>query len=143
MSKIYFFEEDISFKPKHKGKIRTLLQELCFHEQIVMGDINIIFCSDEYLLKLNKEYLQHDYYTDIITFNTTENQNISGELFISVERIRENAEGLNIAMGKEVLRVILHGILHLCGYNDHEAEDIERIRAKEDFYLSRAASLGL
>lgn len=139
MSKINFFEEDTSYKPKHKGKLRILISDVCRQERMVSGDINIIFCSDEYLLTMNKTYLDHDYYTDIITFNYSENQIVAGDLFLSIDRIRENSEELNIPEPRELVRVILHGILHLIGYNDQLESEIEMMRAKEDQYLALAS----
>lgn len=100
------------------------------------GDINFIFCSDTYLLNLNIEYLNHNTLTDIITFNSAENNNeISGDIYISIDRVKENAKNLKITLAKELHRVIIHGILHLCGYKDEIQEDIKIIRKTEDYYL--------
>ena len=100
------------------------------------GDISVIFCSDEYLLKMNKEYLNHDYYTDIITFDYVEEDVISGDLFISIERIIENAGIYDSEALKELFRVVFHGVLHLIGYNDKTKEEQKLMREKEDYYLS-------
>jgi len=99
------------------------------------GDINFIFCNDEYLLKINKEFLNHDYYTDIITFDYSENKIISGDLFLSLDRIRENANFFKIPLLDEILRVMIHGILHLVGYNDKNRNERKLMKEKENYYL--------
>ena len=101
-----------------------------------MGEVSIIFCSDNYILNVNQEYLQHDYFTDIITFDYCEGDRISGDLFISVDSVRENAIEYGTEFKDELNRVIVHGILHLIGYDDHNEEDIKMMRQKEDYYLS-------
>ena len=101
-----------------------------------VGDISIIFCSDNYILDVNQQYLQHDYFTDIITFDYCEGDRISGDLFISVDSVRENSIEYNTDFADELNRVIVHGVLHLIGYDDHCDEDITVMRKKEDYYLS-------
>lgn len=101
-----------------------------------LGDIAIVFCSDDYLLSMNKQYLNHDYYTDIITFDYSEQQFVAGDLFISSDRVKENAAGLDLSFNDELNRVVIHGVLHLCGYKDKTKEDELLMRAKEDFALS-------
>lgn len=101
-----------------------------------MGDLTFILCSDKYLLKINIEYLQHDYFTDIITFNYVDGKLISGDLFISIERVKENSEEFNTSLYKELYRVIFHGVLHLIGYNDKTVDEKNVMREKEDLYLS-------
>lgn len=101
-----------------------------------IGDISYIFCSDEYLLKINQEYLNHDYYTDIITFDYCEENLISGDLFISIDRIKENAKNFDIILKNELDRVIIHGIIHLLGQKDKTEEEAKEMRIKEDYYLS-------
>ena len=101
-----------------------------------LGNISVIFCSDNYILDINNRYLQHDYFTDIITFDYTEKNKISGDLFISVDSVRENSIEYGTAFEDELHRVIVHGILHLIGYDDHTEEEVRVMRAKEDYYLS-------
>lgn len=101
-----------------------------------IGDVNIIFCSDNYILDVNLKYLQHDYFTDIITFDYCENNVLSGDLFISVDSVRENSVFYNTEFEDELNRVMVHGILHLIGYDDHTEEDQKVIREKENYYLS-------
>ena len=101
-----------------------------------IGDGNIIFCSDNYILDVNLKYLQHDYFTDIITFDYCENNVLSGDLFISVDSVRENSVFYNTEFEDELNRVMVHGILHLIGYDDHTEEDQKVMREKENYYLS-------
>lgn len=101
-----------------------------------IGDIAIIFCSDNYILDINRRYLGHDYFTDIITFDYCEGDKLSGDLFISVDSVRENSIEYGTEFNDELNRVIVHGILHLIGYDDHTDEDVKMMRSKEDYYLS-------
>ena len=103
---------------------------------MLIGTISIIFCSDNYLLEVNKQYLNHNYFTDIITFNNVEDSVISGDLFISLDRVKENAETFHSKFVVELYRVVFHGILHLIGYNDKTETEKKLMRQKEDFYLS-------
>ncbi len=113
--------------------IKQAIQE----EKRETGDIFYHFCSDDFLLKINRDYLQHDYLTDIITFPlSTRPDIISGEIFISIDRVRENASILQAGFEREFARVLIHGILHLLGYDDHTDEEKLQMRAKEDYYLS-------
>lgn len=106
------------------------------NEGFIEGDVVLIFCSDSYLLETNKKHLNHDYYTDIITFSYQSNLVISGDLFISIDRIKENAQKFDCSFEKELERVVYHGVLHLCGYNDKSSEELRQMRSKEDFYLN-------
>lgn len=128
---INFFREDVDFDLKGKLKTKKWITTIVNNEAQKTGDINIIFCSDEYLLQVNKQYLDHDYYTDIITFNYNTDK-VNGDLFISIDRVAENAEKQNVPRGTEMLRVIIHGVLHLLGYNDKSPEEEKVIRQKED-----------
>ena len=105
-----------------------------------VGEVNVIFCSDEALLKMNISFLQHDYYTDIITFDYCEQKTVSGDLFISIDRVLENSEELNTDYDSELKRVCVHGVLHLCGYKDKSEGDEKQMRLKEDFYLNKYVS---
>lgn len=106
-----------------------------------LGAISVIFCSDNYILDVNMKYLQHDYFTDIITFDYCEGNVLSGDLFISIDSVRENAEFYGQEFDTELHRVIVHGLLHLIGYDDHTEEDKKVMRAKEDYYLEMRRSL--
>ncbi len=101
-----------------------------------IGDINYIFCSDDYLLNINKQYLNHDYYTDIISFDYTVNTLISGDMYISIDRVMDNASKFSVSFEHELKRVMVHGILHYLGYNDSTAEEKLIMRTKEDYFLS-------
>ena len=113
------------------------LEKLILNEDKKLGSINYIFCDDEYLLKVNQDYLQHDYYTDIITFDSVKGKTINGEIFVSLQRISDNATTLSKDYEEELRRVLAHGLLHLCGYKDKTEEQSKEMRFKEDFYLKR------
>jgi len=100
-----------------------------------LGDVSVVFCSDEHLLEMNRQYLDHDYYTDIITFDYTEDGVVSGDLFISVDRVKDNASDLKIEFTDELHRVCVHGLLHLCGLKDKSEEDESKMRKAEDSAL--------
>ncbi|MGN1225906.1 MAG: rRNA maturation RNase YbeY [Candidatus Cryptobacteroides sp.] len=132
---IRYFQEDIKFELKGKALNNKWLKFVAESEIRRIGDINIIFCSDHYILDVNMRYLQHDYFTDIITFDYCEKNILSGDLFISIDSVRENAEFYGTEFSDELNRVMVHGILHLIGYDDHSEEDIAQMRAKENYYL--------
>jgi rRNA maturation RNase YbeY len=131
----YHYEID-GFKLKNPSRIAEWLREVGKEEQKEIAILNYIFCSDEYLLDINRKYLQHDYYTDIISFPLKEDP-VEGDIFISVDRVRENAKVFNSSFDMELMRVMVHGLLHFLGYDDHNEDDISRIRGKEDHYLER------
>ena len=140
MPLIRFFVEDISYKLKHKKAIRLWITQSITAEGYKPGNLAFIFCPDDYLLNINRQYLDHDTYTDIITFNNSENEGIiSGDIFISVDRVRENALTFNHTETDELHRVIIHGILHLEGYKDKTPVDKKKMTKKEDHYLSKRA----
>jgi probable rRNA maturation factor len=137
MPAIYFFEEDITYKLKHKTGIRQWVTETIKAEGYKLKELNYIFCSDIYLLQINRQYLNHDTYTDIITFDNSETERvITGDIFISIDRIRENAAKFNITETDELHRVIIHGALHLLGYTDKTPVTKQKMTQKEDFYLN-------
>lgn len=137
MHNIYFFSEDTDYKPKRKTALRTWIRETVRMEGYRAGEINLVLCSDAYLLAINKQYLHHDTYTDIVTFDSSESAEvIAGDIFISIDRVRENATKFGVSEADELHRVIIHGILHLCGYGDKKKEDKALMTEKEDFYLS-------
>lgn len=136
MSNIEFFFEDIESVQLQEEKLIKAIKVLVDKEDKSLGDISVIFCSDNYLLEMNREYLNHDYFTDIITFDYVEDDVISGDLFISWERVADNAQQLNVSFEQELYRVVLHGVLHLVGYKDKSDEEQKIMREKEDYYLS-------
>jgi len=138
---ISYFNEDIDFKFKGKALNNQWLRMVAGSEVRRVGDISIIFCSDNYILDVNMRYLQHDYFTDIITFDYCEGDRLSGDLFISIDSVRENALYYGAEFGDELNRVMVHGLLHLIGYDDHTEEEKKVMRAKEDYYLSLRKSL--
>jgi rRNA maturation RNase YbeY len=138
MAAIHFFEEDIAYKLKHKTNLKYWIWNVILAEGYKLKELNYIFCSDNYLLNLNKQYLDHDTYTDIVTFDNSEADGvILGDIFISIDRIRENAITYQIEEADELHRVMVHGVLHLLGYGDKETGDKELMTSKEDKYLSR------
>ena len=123
--------EDINF-----FELSKWLEQIIIREKKVTGDIVCVFCDDKYLLEKNIKYLNHDYLTDVITFNYCEDITISGDLLISVERVRENAKHYNVSFFTEIKRVIVHGLLHLLGYDDKTNSSKQEMTEKEDFYLN-------
>ena len=134
---VSYFTEDIVFPFKEKRLTSRWLKFVAESEAKRLGDIAVIFCSDNYILDVNIQYLQHDYYTDIITFDYCEGNRLSGDLFISIDSVKENASFYGTEFADELNRVIVHGVLHLIGYDDHTPEDIAVMRAKENYYLSQ------
>ncbi len=139
---INFFSEDITYILKNKRLIRTWLSRLFFEENRGFVEINYILCSDRYLYDLNVKYLEHETLTDTITFTySAENEAITGDVFISYERVKENAKGLNVKVFDELLRLLAHGALHLCGYNDKTPDEKVIMTNKEDYYLLHYSKL--
>jgi rRNA maturation RNase YbeY len=134
-----FFIENISFKLTNRQKIRYWINDVIGSENKFVGNINFIFCSDEYLLAINKRYLRHDYFTDVITFDFCENNKISGDIFISIDSVRANSIIYKQLFEKELYRVMIHGILHLCSYGDSTKSEIALMRSKENNYLKKIA----
>jgi probable rRNA maturation factor len=134
---IFFDCEDIDLSDFDEADSRAWLTEVAIAENAVLQIIYYIFCSDEYLLNINREYLQHDYYTDIITFPYSEPGILHGDLYISTERVADNARTNGVAFGEELARVMVHGLLHLAGYGDKTPEEAAKMREKENFYLTK------
>jgi probable rRNA maturation factor len=132
---INFFAEDIDFEPAGPEKLRAWVEKIIAAENCSLNFVNYIFCSDEYLLALNQEHLQHDTLTDIITFPYQDAPEIEGDVFISIERIRENAHTFQVSFERELYRVMAHGVLHLCGYGDKTPEEKAQMTEKEDAVL--------
>lgn len=133
---ISYFLEDTNFKFNTRRRTSRWLKSVAEIENRSIGEINIIFCSDPYILDLNIKSLDHHFFTDIITFDYCEGDILSGDLYISVDTVRANAEFYNTDFDNELYRVIVHGLLHLIGYDDHSDEEIAVMRSKEDFCLN-------
>jgi rRNA maturation RNase YbeY len=133
------FNDAIRTPLKNRKALKSFLNLLAKSEKQDFGELNYIFCSDEELLEINKRFLKHNYYTDIITFNLSpiNNNLIIGEIYISIDRIRENAKTYNTSVAMELHRVIFHGILHLCGYNDKTSDQKSKMTQKENQYLKK------
>lgn len=133
---VQFFFSDISLSLTERSQLKKFIGKLFTREGKELRQLNYIFCSDEYLLNINRQFLNHDYYTDIITFDLSEEPGtITGEIYISVDRVRDNASSLGQTKKFELHRVIFHGALHLCGYKDKSKKDSILMREKEDHYL--------
>jgi rRNA maturation RNase YbeY len=130
-----FFTENVPFPFKGKNRAKAKIKELAKCENKKIGNICFIFCNDEYLLNINSKYLNHNYYTDIITFDYTEDDILGGDIYISADRVAENAKTFQTDFEHELSRVIYHGILHLCGYKDKSPDEQQVMKAKEDKYL--------
>lgn len=130
---IEFFAHEVSFVLENESSVKSwILKVIALHEKHLEG-INFIFCSDEYLLELNRKHLQHDYYTDILTFPySPPNTPILSDIYISIDRVEDNSKQLKSSFKEELHRVIIHGVLHLCGFDDHAEEDIIRMREMEN-----------
>ena len=134
---IHFFTEETPFQLKQKLNRKKWLKEIAEDENYSINELNYIFCTDEYLYEINVEYLNHDTYTDIITFDNSEIENeIEADIFISVDRVKENASKLNIPVEDELSRVISHGLFHLMGYKDKKKAEAELMRSKEEFAIN-------
>lgn len=135
---IQFFCAETSIALLQKKKLKIFIEQLVCEQKRTLSSLSVIFCKDDYLLNINRQFLKHDYYTDIITFNLAENVAIiEGEIYISIERIRENATINLVSQNKELHRVIFHGVLHLCGYKDKSKKEKERMTAAENKYLDK------
>ena len=141
MIMVSYFFEDTNFKFNRRRLTSQWLKFTAESEIKRIGQVNIIFCSDNYILDINQKYLQHDYFTDIITFDYCEGKTLSGDLFISVDTVRENSIFYGTEFDDELNRVIVHGLLHLIGYDDHSEEDQKTMRSKENYYLAQREKL--
>ena len=136
MKKVSFHYADKDLKISEKNKIRDFIEYIFIHENKILKKLDYVFCSDNYLLRINNHFLNHNYYTDVITFNLSDStEEIIGEIYISIDRVSENAINFGVSVKKELLRVIFHGSLHLCGYKDKTKSEIIKIRKKEDKYI--------
>ena len=130
------FNYETEFSLDNEVAISRWIANVILSENKKEGEINYIFCDDEYLLQINQEHLNHDYYTDIISFDYTVGNEINGDMFISVDRVKENAADFNVSFEEELKRVIVHGVLHYCGYKDKTEPDELLMRQKEDEKLA-------
>jgi probable rRNA maturation factor len=136
MAKVFFHSADKPVPFRDRTRIKAFIELLFRKEKTGLVSINYIFCSDEYLAQINRDFLQHDYYTDIITFGLSEpGQPVEAEVYISVDRVRDNAANLAQTFQREMKRVLFHGALHLCGYKDKKKSEITRMREREEHYL--------
>ena len=137
--KVYFFNNGLNPPLRNRNRLKKFLINLFKNEDKKLASINYIFCTDRFLLNANRYYLNHNFYTDILTFNLSDNNRdpIKAEVYISLQRVRENAKRLQTSVNSELLRVIFHGALHLCGYNDSTKKEKDIMNRKEDLYLSQ------
>ena len=140
---IRYYTQETTFQFQHKRLTSSWLKAVAEAECKRVGEIGIIFCSDPYLLEVNRKYLGHDYYTDIITFDYCEGDLLSGDLFISVDTVRDNAAFYGVAFAEELHRVIVHGVLHLIGYDDHSDADTAAMRTAENRALALLETLSV
>lgn len=136
MCLVSFHSEQTDYSISNENQISDWLVSVCKKEGKTLAEISIILCSDDYLLEVNRKHLNHDYYTDVITFDYSESPHVSGDIFISVDRVQENAGSFGVEMVDELHRIIVHGTLHLLGYTDKTSSSKEEMTSKEDFYLS-------
>ena len=137
MGKITFHSEGVPYVLPNKALFRRWITETALSHGKRLGELAFVFCSDDYLLEMNKQYLNHDYFTDIITFDYADGDVIAGDIFISVDRVEDNACKNLVDKKAEMQRVVIHGVLHLCGYKDKQKEDSQKMRKLEDLALSK------
>jgi rRNA maturation RNase YbeY len=136
MQKVNFYFLDRKPSLKERSRLKQFIERLFITEKKTLGSISYVFCSDEHLLGINKDFLKHDFYTDVITFDLGSVKSvIEGEVYLSVDRIKDNAKEMGVSFKEEMHRVIFHGALHLCGYKDKRPFDIKTMRSREDKYL--------
>jgi rRNA maturation RNase YbeY len=133
---VKYFSENPHFKFNNKRKTTNWLKSVIFNYQKVVGEISFIFCTDSQLLEINKTYLKHFYFTDVITFNYNLNKVINGDIYISVDRISENAHIFGVSFENELYRVMVHGVLHLLGFKDKTKDEEKKMRELENFHLN-------
>ena len=131
------FNYELDFKLTNEEELSKWISSVISSEEFREGDINYIFCDDKYLHKLNVEFLNHDTLTDIISFEYTVGKELHGDIYISIERVKENASDFKVSFEDELNRVLVHGVLHYCGYKDKSDEDVRTMRGKENYYLSQ------
>ena len=136
MQKVQFYSLNRSPVLRERNRLKLFIENLFMAEKKKLGNLSFIFCSDEHLLSINKDFLKHDFYTDVITFDLSSSKNeTEGEVYLSVDRIKDNANKLGVSFKEELHRVVFHGALHLCGYNDKSKTDQQQMRLTENKYL--------
>ena len=137
-AKVRFFSNDVQTSLRNRSTLKEFIESIFKKENKRLDFINYIFCSDKNLLTINKKFLNHDFYTDVITFNLSENnQHISAEVYVSIDRVRDNAKKIGTSINSELHRVLFHAALHLCGYDDKKKIELERMRRKEEELLAK------
>lgn len=134
-SKVYFYTDKVTLPLRNRTRIKATLERLFRKERMNLKNLTYIFCSDKRILEINQSFLNHNYYTDIITFDLSEGPHVVGEIYISVDRVRDNAKILQVPLQNELTRVILHGGLHLCGYDDKTRRQKEEMRKQENHWI--------
>ena len=137
---VHFYNKGTDYLPKGRVKLNQWIRQTIHNEGFRVGEISYIFCSSDYHIDINRQYLGHDYHTDVITFDYSDLEGrkvVSGDIFIDPETVADNADLLGTNPDEEQLRVIIHGVLHLCGYKDKSDSEAAQMRSKEDFYLAR------
>lgn len=136
MAKVFLHSNEVTLNLKGRRKLKQFIVDIFKKEKKFLSQLDFVFCTDEYLLQINRDSLQHDYYTDIITFDISNSPNeIIGEVYISLDRVKDNATNYKVTLKDELHRVLFHGVLHLCGYKDKLKNDIALMRKKENHYL--------
>ena len=136
-SKVCFFYQATRPRLDKRNRLKRFIQSVFTKKGLKIDFINVVFCTDKALLEINRQYLKHDFYTDIVTFNLSGNSSIQGEVYISIDRVKANAHQLGVSFKSELHRVIFHGVLHLCGYKDKSTRERLKMREKEDFLLNQ------
>lgn len=136
MAPVYFHSEHPDFLFDRQDEVSEWIHSVCVEEKVEIEQLDFIFCTDDYVLEINIKHLNHKYLTDVITFPYAEGETIAGDIFISIDRVKENAQDLSVEWFKELCRVMVHGVLHLCGYTDKDKQEQAVMRGKEDYYLS-------
>lgn len=131
------FYEETDFRVKGWKKIKEVVQKVIAKEGFISGDLNFILTTDNKILELNKRFLERDYFTDVITFEYNEGEIVSGDIFISVDTVKMNSENYKVSYKEEIVRVMIHGILHLCGYKDKSKIEIVKMKKMEEYWLKR------
>jgi rRNA maturation RNase YbeY len=138
MQKVHFYFLDRKPALKERTRLKQFVERLFEKERKLLGNLSYIFCSDEHLLGINKDFLKHDFYTDVITFDLSSSKfETEGEIYVSIDRIKDNAKHLGVSFNEELHRIIFHGALHLCGYKDKRKADEQQMRSAENRYLKR------
>jgi probable rRNA maturation factor len=132
---VRIFYNDVDYRLKRSGKIVTFIKKVIVEENRFCGDLNFIFVNDAYLREMNVKFLNHDYFTDVITFNYNDGEILNGEIYISFERVKINSELYSVELKNEILRIMIHGVLHLIGFNDKMKKEKLIMKNKEDYWL--------